>query len=1554
MRPQYLGIIVIFILPMLLIGPVTSTPTRNVIDELKYDRIGDGYGYSLVVIGDEPYIAFAPHLLYPLDYIESIDIDGLEIGLLDPKSIADENINLIVEYTSEAEKSYLIETILEMGGEINFVYKYLPFIAFEIEVGKVGELIRSYRPMYFSVDYRIELNLNTSVGMIVDFDRLAVLEAKLAVTIDGSGVKIAILDTGIDWTHPDFFFPNGTSKIIYNVSMVPDEDPYDYFGHGTHVAGIAAGTGLASNGIFRGVAPGALLMNIKVLSSQGFGLISWIIAGIEEAVANGADVINLSLGGGLNGDGSDPLSRAVDWAVQQGVVVVAAAGNDGPDYGSLGSPGIANLAITVGAIDKNGELIDFSSRGPTGDLRVKPDVLAPGVDIIAPLAKDSLLERALGESRIEGDGGDYIPLSGTSMATPHVAGVAALILQVRPEMSALDVKNLIMSTADPMESDVFSYGLGVVNAVDALNASLLFKDVSFTVDMRNVFSDTYKANITIFDLDGQPTNIFVKDKYMVGFYNPELNFTSSLNIDVIDINDTVKIISIEVPIVEEQDLYIGRIVFGTSDNEEYQLVFTAYRLFDVYLNTTYNGEVYFTIFIAYDTRDPDRWILPTGGNIADDGESYSIWFKLPSGTYKFVGISINSFMSEDLLEGPVTLITREIRLVDDVVETIEVSQFDRVTLPVKYRGYDLVPIGHLYGFYTPEGDVATVYQYGVWNVSANYEMYISLETSDKIYLNIQYIQVPYNISGWNYTEILDYTTTYIDSSWIVSPGIRTLVFPRLTPFTLETSFQAGNDTYLGGFAVFPPRQSFTLLVLGPVYQGADYRILVSDDSQIANETESKYFLTFNSNGSISSLSILDTAATSRVLKPAEPPYFLFNRVNKDIVDGSPAMNITTFLLSSLNPVQIPGSYETEYKLIYNDTVVDRGRLNGLPIVGFDNLRDLELPYTLIVNISNTRFNLFSDIDSTFFINSSASDPEPPFLFGFALKVLNDTLEFNISILENVGLEGLDIYVSWDDNEFTRVFYTLDNIEVLGTFRKYDYSFTEPVEGSRLNVKLFYWDKSGNYVETVYRDVFRVEIYRYELFPDFDVYPRLLSGDKNYRIEVSSIGGYIYGVSLYINNTPIINIPVKDEVRVFQLSRELFGDVESEVVRYGIVMTTSPYVPELDRTAGFRVIYTKYLVNYSIAKDRYSLDEIAQIKFSITYLHNASRAGPVELIINGSVYPVDDGELILNVTRDSPGIVTYVIEGARYTSKYINVTEAEIPLAPVKVVFDTINMTFIGEESYRVDITESVNLKYIFKHMLDLTDVEGYLEYMLNGEFRRIELVDGEANIVISAEEVSRYVINLVRVVDTVYNMSNDLSNNPSVEIVFDKVIIELSTDYDIIQVGKEVEINVDAYYAYDGTPFDGQVFIEPFPYTRASPGELTFKVSGIIDNRYGLTSFTSNEVKVYFDELDIKADIEPSFGMVKVSIDVSFKDQGKPVEKYFVDDIEYSGTFTEEISGFMIQFEKTYIVSVPGFDPVPVTVQTLNIYNLGAVIVGVFAVVAIAIIFFRKSRGSQA
>ncbi|MEM2261729.1 MAG: S8 family serine peptidase, partial [Ignisphaera sp.] len=290
--------------------------------------------------------------------------------------------------------------------------------------------------------------------------------------INGSDYKIAILDTGIDPNHPDFLIGN-ESKIISMVSFVdydfdgiPDEPPIDGHGHGTHCAGIAAGVGGYLEFI-KGVAPGSKLLVGKVLSNGGYGYASWIIHGIEWAVTSGADIISMSLGGAAT-ISYDPLVAAVNWATKQGVIVAIAAGNSGPSYFTVASPGVASTAITVGAVDKVLDIASFSSKGPTPNATLKPDVVAPGVSIASSRAWITYM----------GDPASihHVYASGTSMATPHVAGLAALVLQflnrtgiLSEVMSALGinkamvVKNVIVSTARDLNSDPYTQGAGLAN-----------------------------------------------------------------------------------------------------------------------------------------------------------------------------------------------------------------------------------------------------------------------------------------------------------------------------------------------------------------------------------------------------------------------------------------------------------------------------------------------------------------------------------------------------------------------------------------------------------------------------------------------------------------------------------------------------------------------------------------------------------------------------------------------------------------------------------------------------------------------------------------------------------------------------------------------------------------------------------------------------------------------------------------------------------------------------------------------------------------------------------
>ncbi|ADB31062.1 peptidase S8 and S53 subtilisin kexin sedolisin [Kribbella flavida DSM 17836] len=280
--------------------------------------------------------------------------------------------------------------------------------------------------------------------------------------LTGRGVTVAVVDTGIDAQHPDL-----AGKVAAAKTFV-DGATGDQIGHGTHVASTVTGSGAASGGSYRGVAPDVRLIDAKVCGEQGCPEDA-ILAGMEwAAVEQDAAVVNLSLGG-ADAPGDDPIEQAVNTlSAQHGTLFVISAGNSGvAGAGTVGSPGSAAAALTVGAVDKRNALAPFSSRGPTvGNALVKPDVTAPGVDVVAAKAAGTEAGTPVGEQ--------YVSLSGTSMAAPHVAGAAAILLQQHPEWTGAQVKAALMASARPAPGSAgFDQGAGRVDVAQGITQQVV-------------------------------------------------------------------------------------------------------------------------------------------------------------------------------------------------------------------------------------------------------------------------------------------------------------------------------------------------------------------------------------------------------------------------------------------------------------------------------------------------------------------------------------------------------------------------------------------------------------------------------------------------------------------------------------------------------------------------------------------------------------------------------------------------------------------------------------------------------------------------------------------------------------------------------------------------------------------------------------------------------------------------------------------------------------------------------------------------------------------------
>lgn len=282
--------------------------------------------------------------------------------------------------------------------------------------------------------------------------------------LTGNGVSVAVLDTGIDATHPDF-----AGRVVDAQNFTDAPNAQDEDGHGTHVASIIAGAGTASGGRYKGVAPEANLLVGKVCGPEGCPE-SAILAGMHwAATVKHAKVVNMSLGG-VDALGLDPVEEAVNTlTAQTGTLFVIASGND---PAMVSSPGSADAALTVGAVGKSDELTSFSGRGPRlGDDAIKPDITAPGLDIVAA--------RAAGTEPYDPVDDSYARMSGTSMAAPHATGSVALLAQQHPEWSATGYKAALTASAKPSPAITgFQQGAGRLDVARAITQSITSDPIS--------------------------------------------------------------------------------------------------------------------------------------------------------------------------------------------------------------------------------------------------------------------------------------------------------------------------------------------------------------------------------------------------------------------------------------------------------------------------------------------------------------------------------------------------------------------------------------------------------------------------------------------------------------------------------------------------------------------------------------------------------------------------------------------------------------------------------------------------------------------------------------------------------------------------------------------------------------------------------------------------------------------------------------------------------------------------------------------------------------------
>ena len=568
-----------------------------------------------------------------------------------------------------------------------------------------------------------------------------------AAGFTGSGATVAVLDTGYDPTHPDL-----KGRVLTSENFTSDATVTDGNGHGTHVASTVGGSGAASGGKRKGVAPGADLMIGKVLADAGYGEDSWVLAGMVWAVERGADVVSMSLGGDAD-DGSHPLSQAVNElsATSDTLFVIAAGNAGGSGPSTVSSPGSADAALTVGAVDVHDVMAGFSSRGPRlRDGALKPEVVAPGVDGTAARAAGTELGPVVDDV--------YTTLSGTSMATPHVAGLAAILKQEHPTWDGERLKSVIANSTVPVaDATGFDAGTGRVDALDAVRQDVLAPASLSLGSYAWPYSDlaTTRTDLRYTNTAATPVTLALALKGEDGAAEPTGSMTLTTTQVTVPAHGTATVPVVLDPTVAGPGAYSGVVTATPDDDGGTVRTAVAYQL------EPERYDVKVTIKPRKGSRSVSHQLGLSGfgepwtfeqRSFDASSEPQSVTFRLPPGTYSTGAVSFG-LAPDGAKEGVVVY-----NPTFTVSENAEVVLDENLARPFGYR------------VDKPVVDDGAILDVG-WNGDAGYTGFTFYGSVDRVYA-----QPSKDLTGGSAT---------VAANWLLSEPEGVLSTPRGAPVALR-------------------------------------------------------------------------------------------------------------------------------------------------------------------------------------------------------------------------------------------------------------------------------------------------------------------------------------------------------------------------------------------------------------------------------------------------------------------------------------------------------------------------------------------------------------------------------------------------------------------------------------------------------------------------------------------------------------------------------------------------------------------------------------------------